>query len=67
MMYPFYMSLEKPAGNHTENTFSKRKSRNHNVRMNLDENKLANVQKDIIRKDWQILNLERKRKRLLLM
>ena len=66
-MYPFYMSLEKPAGNHTENTFRKRKSRNHNVRMNLDENKLANVQKDIIRKDWQILNLERKRKRLLLM
>ena len=45
------MSLEKPAGSHTKNTFSKRRSRNHNVRMNLNENKLAYVQRDIIRSD----------------
>ena len=38
MMYTFYMSLEKPAGNHTENTSRIWRSRNHNVRMNLDGN-----------------------------
>ena len=48
MMYAFYMSLEKPSGSHTENTFSIWRSRNHNVRMNLNGNKLANVRRDII-------------------
>ena len=40
VMYAFYMSLEKSAGNRTENTFSIWRSRNHNVRMNLNGNKL---------------------------
>ena len=48
MMYAFYMSLEKPSGSHTENTFSIWRSRNHNVRMNLNGNKLANVRRDIM-------------------
>ena len=43
-MYAFYMSLEKPAGSHTENTFRIWRSRNHN------ENKLANVRRDIMNK-----------------
>ena len=42
------MSLEKQAGNHTENTFRIRRTRNHNVRMKLKGNKLVNVQKDIM-------------------
>ena len=50
MMYAFYMSLEKPSGSHTENTFSIWRSRNHNVRMNLNGNKLANVWRDIMNK-----------------
>ena len=49
-MYAFYMSLEKPSGSHTENTFSIWRSRNHNVRMNLNGNKLANVWRDIMNK-----------------
>ena len=49
-MYAFYMSLEKLAGNHTENTFRIWRSHNHNVRINLDGNKLANVLRDIINK-----------------
>ena len=48
VMYAFYMSLEKPSGSHTENTFSIWRSRNHNVRMNLNGNKLANVRRDIM-------------------
>ena len=48
VMYAFYMSLEKPSGSHTENTFSKLRSRNRNVRMNLNGNKLANVRRDIM-------------------
>ena len=47
-MHAFYMSLEKPSGNHTENTFSKWRSRNHNVRINLNGNKLAKVRRDIM-------------------
>ena len=43
MMYAFYMSLEKLSGSHTKNTFSIRRSRNHNVRVNLNVNKLANL------------------------
>ena len=50
VMYAFYMSLEKPSGSHTENTFSIWRSRNHNVRMNLNRNKFANVQRDIMNK-----------------
>ena len=50
MMYAFYMSLEKPAGSHTEKTFSISRSRNDNVRMNLNGNKLANVKRDIMNK-----------------
>ena len=46
VIYAFYMSLEKPAGSHTENTFKIWRSRNHNVRMDLNGNKLANVQRD---------------------
>ena len=48
MMHAFYMSLEKPAGSHTEKTFSI--SRSRNVRMNLNGNKLANVKRDIMNK-----------------
>ena len=44
------MSLEKLAGGHTENTFRIWRSRNHNVRINLDGNKLANVWRDIMNK-----------------
>ena len=47
-MYAFYMSLEKPSGSHAENTFSIWRSRSHNVRMNLNGNKLANVRRDIM-------------------
>ena len=47
MMYAFYMSLEKPSGSHTEKSFSIWRSRNHNVRMNLNRNKLANVRRYI--------------------
>ena len=50
VMYAFYRSLEKPGGSHTENTFEIWRSRNHNVRMNLNGNKLANVWRDIIKK-----------------
>ena len=50
VMYAFYMSLEKPAGSHTENTFKVWRSRNHNVRMNLNGTKLANVRRDIMNK-----------------
>ena len=49
-MYAFYMTLEKPTGRNTENTFRIRRSCNHNIRMNLDGNKLANVWRDIINK-----------------
>ena len=45
------MSLEKPAGSHTENTFKTWRSCNHNVRMNLNGNKLANVRRDIMNKE----------------
>ena len=48
MMYAFYISLEKPVGSHTENTFKIWKSRNHNDKMNLNGNKLANVRRDIM-------------------
>ena len=44
------MSLEKLAGSHTENVFRIWRSRKHNVRMNLDGNKSANVRTDIMNK-----------------
>ena len=50
MMYAFYMSLGKLAGSHTENIFKIWRSHNHNVRMNLNGNKLANVRTDIVNK-----------------
>ena len=43
-------SLEKPARSHTENTFRIWRSCNHNIRTNLDGNKLANIQRDIMNK-----------------
>ena len=48
-MYSFYMPVEKPSGSHTENTFSIWRSCNHNVRINLNGNKLANVRRDIMK------------------
>ena len=58
-MYDFSMSLEKPAGSHIKSTFRIWRSRDHNIRMKLDANKLANVQRNIMNKKRQILNLER--------
>ena len=48
MIYAFYMALEKPGGTHTESTFRIWKSRDYNVKINLDGNKLANVRRDIM-------------------
>ena len=63
-MFAFYMSLKKPAGSHTENTFRIRRSRNHNVTMNLNGNKLANVQRDIMNKkrltDFELREIKEK-------
>ena len=50
MIYAFYMSLEKPTGSHIENTFSIWRSPNHNVRMNINGKKLANVRRNIMNK-----------------
>ena len=50
VMYAFYMFLRKPAGSHTENTFSIWRSRNRNIGINLNGNKLENVQIDIMNK-----------------
>ena len=49
-MYAFYMSLRKPAGSQTENTFSIWRIRNHNIGINLNGNKLENVQRDTMNK-----------------
>ena len=63
-MYAFYMSVEKLAGSHTVNTFRMWRSRNHNVRMNLNGNKLANVLKDLMNKkrltDFEIREIKEK-------
>ena len=48
LMYAFYISLEKPSGSHTENTSSTWESRNHNVKMNVNGDKLASVRRDIM-------------------
>ena len=42
------MVLEKPGGTHTERTFRILKSRDYNVKINLDGNKLPNVRRDIM-------------------
>ena len=57
-MYAFYMSLGKPAGSHTENTFRIWRKRDHNG------NKLANVRSDIMNKkrltDFELRELKEK-------
>ena len=59
VMYSSYMSLDKPAGSYRENNFRIWRSRNHNIRMNLDGNKLANnVRRDITNKKKSTVNLE---------
>ena len=64
VMHAFYMSLEKPAGSHSENTFKIRRSCNHNVKMNLNGNIFANVQRDIINKkrltDFELKKIKEK-------
>lgn len=49
VMYAFYMSLEKPSGSHTENTFNIWRSRNPDIRPQMDGNRLANVRRDILK------------------
>ena len=48
-MYAFYMSLEKPSGNHTENTYNIWRSRNPGIRPQMDGNRLANTRRDILK------------------
>ena len=48
VMYAFYMSLEKPKDNHTKNTYRIWRSRNPDVRKNIDENKLATTRRYIM-------------------
>ena len=64
VMYTLYMSLEKPTGSHTENTIKIWRNRNHNVRTNLNENKLANVRRDITNKkrltDFELREIKEK-------
>ena len=57
VMYAFYMSLEKPSGNNTDNTFKLWRDRNPDVRLNMDSNKLANVRRDIL-KNKRLLDVE---------
>ena len=58
-MYAFYVSLEKPAGSHTQNIFI---CRSHNRGNKLDGNVLANVQRDIASKkkltDFELTKLK---------
>jgi len=55
--YAFYMSLEKPSGNHTENTYNIWRARHPDVRPNMNGNKLANVRRDILNKK-RLLDVE---------
>ena len=59
-MYAFYVSLEKPAGSHTQNIFII--CRSHNRGNKLDGNVLANVQRDIASKkkltDFELTKLK---------
>ena len=59
-MHAFYMSLEKPTGSHTENTFRMQRSCNHNFRINLDGNKLENVRRDIRLIDFELRKIKKK-------
>ena len=62
-MYAFYMSPEKPAGSH-KNTFKTQRSRNNNVKLNLDGNKSANVWRVIMNKkrltDFELTEIKEK-------
>ena len=50
MIHAYYSSFEKPSGtSHTNNTYRIWRERVGDNRRNLDENKLANVRRDIIR------------------
>ena len=64
VMYAFYISLEKPAGSHTENTFKIWRSRNHNVNNGNNGNKLVNVRRDIMNKkrltDFELREIKEK-------
>ena len=62
-MYAFYMSLQKPAGNHTENAFRIWSSRNKKVRTNLSGNKIENVQRDVINKK-RLIDFELREKKV---
>ena len=53
------MPLENLAGSYTERTFKIWRSRNHNVTMNLNGDKLANVRRDIMNKK-RLKNFERR-------
>ena len=58
------MSLQKPAGIHTENTLRIWRSCNHSVRIKLNGNKLANVLRDIMNKktltDFELREIKEK-------
>ena len=64
VMHAFYMSLEKPAGRHTENTFKIWRSRNHNIRMTLNGSKVADVRGDSLNKkrltDFELRDIKKK-------
>ena len=57
VMYAYYKSLEKPSGNHTDNTYNIWRSRNPDIRPKMDGNKLANVRRDIL-KNNRLLDIE---------
>ena len=63
-MHAFYMSLEKPAGRHTENMFKIWRSRNHNIRMTLNGSKVADVRRDSLNKkrltDFELRDIKKK-------
>ena len=54
-MYYFYLSLEKPAEKHTEHSFHIWRARNPDSRLYLHAKKLANIRRDIMRKDYLTL------------
>ena len=64
VMHAFYMSLEKPAGRHTENMFKIWRSRNHNIRMTLNGSKVADVRRDSLNKkrltDFELRDIKKK-------
>ena len=64
VMYAFYMSLERPKDNHTKNTYRIWRSRNPDVRKNMDENKLATTRRYIMNEkkltDFELKETKRK-------